>query len=1035
MNMYKPVGRRHYLLILFFFNLIAAALVVIYTLERNDTYRDNQLSLAKKSVIYLSSSINLYIDDLRKRIHLFTDLEQDLINRIANHPLDEVAHTLFENKISLHYPEHFAWTIASNAGTSLLESSDYLVGKGCRKDLRKFADNPSSNRVYIHSSPLQKRYHFDIMVPIEKTKRVFFISFNLSKLAKMLKQTQLPGHQMLLLMRDDQNLIEVTADGGFYTLRREPNHTIWQSIIGGNQISNKNKLRLSEDSMQHLEFKIPVPGTKWLLADLPKPSLYSSENKRLWQEAIVIFFTVILVSCLIIFLIKRRQDKLFLLRNEQELEEFINSSPVIMWMAKGPGHDIIYNDAWRKFNGSVEKKLKVRHYHQQLVHVEDQEEYLNIFIDSLQKHEAFEHEYRLLDKTQKYRWLKETAVPRFNDQNHYLGHTGVCADITERKQIEESNRILFNLLKYSFESLDDFLLKSMQAVTSITWLSLSDKGGIFLIDENQENPSLKLVCSHNLNPELQTLCARVPFGQCLCGLAAATKEIQFAKCVDDRHHNSFQSMQPHGHYNVPLKHGDHLLGVMVLYLPHGHHRQDYEVQFLQRVSHILGLGISKHNAESQVIKQAHYDPLTKLPNRYLLMHRFQQVYEETKNQHILSALIFIDLDHFKKINDSYGHLVGDKVLKQMAQRLNHVLKKDDMLSRQGGDEFVILLSSINTDRSKAINEINSLSEKLLASITKPLIIEEHSFMMSMSMGIALIPDDGRNVHEFLSHADAAMYQAKKRGRNTFAFYSPELQKKLDEKQQLEADLRLAIDQDQLIIYYQQQVNGSNEIIGTEALLRWNHPQLGLISPDIFIPIAEESGQILKIGTWVLNSSCKQFKTFNGFDSGGLLKHVAVNVSASQFHHSDFIQHIKQALLQSEIHPQQLTLELTESIMINNLNETVDKMLQIKKLGVGLSIDDFGTGYSSLSYLKNLPLDQLKIDKSFVDEVETDLHDRVIIETIISMAHHLSFDVIAEGVENIKQLSFLQQAGCSNFQGYLYSKPLPAEEFIALLIKA
>ncbi|BCG64101.1 MAG: hypothetical protein methR_P1867 [Methyloprofundus sp.] len=1018
--MKKQFAQHTHIYLVFFTSLIIASILAFNIDQRNQIYRDNQYLLAKKSVTGLSSSINLYIKGLRKQVYLLTDQEQTLINYLANNPSDIPAYKQLEDKIALHFPKHFSWTIASGNGQALLESFDYLVGLGCRRDIKKFTSDTNSNQIYVHTSPQQKPYHFDMMVPLGESKLIFFISFNLDDLTQLLKSAEVPGHHLLLMKQEEKNLIEVTAEGAFDSIVQDNNQLLWQAIADKPRIYKKNNLRLSQATLENLEFFMPVPGTKWLLADLPDKSFYNTQEKLHWFETLFIFIILTIISSLIIFFLKKRQDQFLLLSNEQKLKAFINSTPVMMWVSKAPKQSVIHNDAWLKFNKNI------------TIHAEDREPYDSAFKKGLDSHTPFAHEYRQLDKNQQYRWLRETAVPRFNEQHHYQGHTGICIDITEKKLSDEADKILFTVLKYSFESLDEFLDKSLQKIVSIPWLSLSNKAGIFLVDDDAETQRLKLVCSHNLDPKLQVLCAQVDFGHCLCGRAALLKTTQFADCVDERHDTHFPGMQAHGHYNIPLMHGQQLLGVMVLYLEHGHKQQTHEVQFLEHASQILGLGISKHQAELQVRKQAYFDPITNLPNRYLLMDKLQQAYIGAKQEQTKNALILIDLDYFKNINDSLGHMVGDQVLKQVSLRFLSVLRKQDFLARYSGDEFVIILKGLNHNKETTLNTISNTLKKLQDIIAEAFLINGVRIFIKMSMGIALIPDNGNNAHEILSHADAAMYQAKHSGRNTFIFFSEKLQEQANERRQLEEDLRHALELKQLTLFFQPQINELGLITGVEALIRWLHPRHGFVSPVTFIPIAEESGLILEIGRWVLQMACQQFNKFCAADTAGALTHIAVNVSAHQLHHPDFLQHVEQAISQSGLQAQQLTLEVTESMMVADTEDTIEKMHQLKQLGVCFSMDDFGTGYSSLSYLKRLPLAQLKIDKSFVDDIASDASDRVIVKTIISMAQHLNLRVIAEGVENDIQATYLKQAGCSHFQGYLYSKPVDADQLISLL---
>lgn len=433
-------------------------------------------------------------------------------------------------------------------------------------------------------------------------------------------------------------------------------------------------------------------------------------------------------------------------------------------------------------------------------------------------------------------------------------------------------------------------------------------------------------------------------------------------------------------------------------------------------------------AENRVQHQAYHDALTDLPNRVLLRDRLEQALAHSKRHGRHGALLFIDIDRFKTINDSLGHNVGDQLLIQAALRLRKLLREEDTVARIGGDEFVILLADMGNDAQATARRAQGVAEKVKRDLSEVFRIKDHELYITPSIGISLFPMGKEDADEVLKHGDTAMYQAKEAGRNTIRFFLPRMQSEADERLLMEKDLRNSIARNELLIHYQPQINSEGRICGAEGLLRWMHPEHGMIPPSKFIPVAEETGLILPIGEWVLATTCEMLKQWKESKLGEALRHVAVNVSPWQFRQPDFPAQIERILAQTGADPNLLGLELTEGVVIDNLADTVDKMASLKALGVKISIDDFGTGYSSLSYLKRLPLNILKIDKSFVDDVLKDESDASIVETIISMAKHMELDVIAEGVETVGQLEFLRQKGCNKYQGYYYCKPLPVDEF-------
>jgi diguanylate cyclase (GGDEF)-like protein len=395
------------------------------------------------------------------------------------------------------------------------------------------------------------------------------------------------------------------------------------------------------------------------------------------------------------------------------------------------------------------------------------------------------------------------------------------------------------------------------------------------------------------------------------------------------------------------------------------------------------------------------------------------------------AVLFIDLDHFKTINDTQGHAVGDMLLCEVARRLNSCVREGDTVARLGGDEFVVMLENLSGGANDAVAQASAAGEKILAALNQPYVLGTFSHHSTSSIGISLFRGREATVDDLLKRSDMAMYEAKMAGRNTLRFFDPAMQWALEARTALETDLREALGLNQFVVFYQIQVNAANRPIGTEALLRWSHPERGLVSPAQFIPMAEDTGLILSIGSWVLQTACAQIKAWETNPLACDLQ-LAVNVSAHQFRQPDFVAQVKRELEQSAAKADRLKLELTESAVLDDVDDTIAKMNALREIGVRFSMDDFGTGYSSLAYLTQLPLDQLKIDRSFVSTIETSRANAVIVQTIINMSMTLGMQVIAEGVETDGQCAFLEHAGCRAYQGFLFSKPVPLDRFEALL---
>jgi diguanylate cyclase (GGDEF)-like protein/PAS domain S-box-containing protein len=437
------------------------------------------------------------------------------------------------------------------------------------------------------------------------------------------------------------------------------------------------------------------------------------------------------------------------------------------------------------------------------------------------------------------------------------------------------------------------------------------------------------------------------------------------------------------------------------------------------------VAIEHRQLTDRLAYQALHDALTGLPNRLLLDQQLNRALDQAQRHNWLLAVLFIDLDRFKQINDTLGHPTGDLVLEQVSRRLEACLRRSDCLARMGGDEFTVVLIEL-TDSKDALR----VGRKLLGAFREPFRVDGYEFFLTASIGISLFPRDGGDAATLQRKADTAMYRAKAHGKNGLEFFAPEFGVAAQERLEIETALRRAMEHGELQLYYQPQAEPGGRLVGFEALLVWNHPKLGLTPPAQFIPVAEDSGMIVPIGSWALAEACRQASAWQG-DGCPKFK-VAVNVSATQFCRSDFVDTVAQALSHSKLDPATLELELTESVVMRDVEESARQMDRLRALGVSIAIDDFGTGYSSLSYLRRLPIDALKIDRSFLEEVEKDSNTIPLIQAIVTLAHGLGLSVVAEGVENQHQLEVLRAAGCDAFQGYLLGEPMPAVDAERLL---
>lgn len=440
-----------------------------------------------------------------------------------------------------------------------------------------------------------------------------------------------------------------------------------------------------------------------------------------------------------------------------------------------------------------------------------------------------------------------------------------------------------------------------------------------------------------------------------------------------------------------------------------------------QVVHVSRDVTERKKSEREIEKLAYFDPLTSLPNRLLFLDRLRQAIIQAARDGLMTGVLFLDLDRFKGVNDTLGHSIGDKLLMEAAGRLRGCIRKADTVARMGGDEFVVVLSSIAHE-----DDINAIAGKILQVMAEPVLLDGNEVYCTASIGIAISPRDGKEIDILLRNADTAMYQAKDKGRNTYQFFSQEMNIRVMERLTLETRLRHALERDELFLNYQPQIClETGAVTGVEALLRWRTSQNELIPPARFILLAEETGLIIPIGEWVLRTACRQFKRWQ---AAGLPSfRVAVNISARQIRQPDFVDCVANILMETRFDPHYLDIELTESSIMENPNESREVLMRLKGLGVGLSIDDFGTGYSSLSYLNNFPLDRIKIDRSFVKEITSHLDNAAIATAIIAMSHSLGLRVIAEGVETETQLEMLRAKSCHEVQGFLLGHPLAADD--------
>ncbi|MES0071328.1 EAL domain-containing protein [Mesorhizobium sp. LNJC394B00] len=632
------------------------------------------------------------------------------------------------------------------------------------------------------------------------------------------------------------------------------------------------------------------------------------------------------------------------------------------------------------------------------------------------------------------KWLSSTKVPLRNRQNEIFGLVGIAHDITARKQADVLRSGQAQILEMIATSapLEDVLDRLMRFVEAqlegiFGSVLLLDKDGIHL--------------RHGAAPGLAKAYTSAIDGAAIgpkvgsCGTAIYRREpVIVTDILQDPLWDDYRELAaPHGYrscWSTPiLSHRGVVLGAFAMYSMTVREPTHAETRLIEFTTHIAGIAIERKLAEDQIHFMANHDALTGLPNRALLEDRLSQAVLYAQRYNRWMTVVFIDLDNFKLVNDTFGHNAGDELLKTVASRLVGCVKATDTVVRLGGDEFVIVLF----DQTTNVDVVSETLQTIRDAIAEPVLVGEHRLRTTASIGIANYPKDGTSPDTLLANADAAMYRAKEFGRDNFQFYAPEFNSTAHEKFLLQEELRNALARSEFALHYQPQVDlRSGQVFAVEALVRWNHPTRGLVSPAMFIPTAEETGLIVPLGDWILHEACRQNKAWQRAGLSPVT--VCVNVSARQFREKNLIDRVVNALKESGLEARYLELEVTESLIMQDFELAVATMNGLQKLGVQISIDDFGTGYSSLSALKTFPVARLKIDKSFINDLATDENDQAVTGAVISLGQKLNLRVLAEGVETEDQVAFLRKNNCDEVQGNYFSKPLSPGDIGELIAK-
>jgi diguanylate cyclase (GGDEF)-like protein/PAS domain S-box-containing protein len=690
--------------------------------------------------------------------------------------------------------------------------------------------------------------------------------------------------------------------------------------------------------------------------------------------------------------IKRQQALAETLREgEQRFRSLLDQLPAGVFMTDAHGDCRYVNNRWHLLTGlTADQATDVAWTH--ALHPDDRDQVLQIWRQAIEQGLEFAADHRFQTSSGRVKWLNTRAVPLGDRAGRLAGYLGVSADIAALKKTEETLRASEARFRSYFELP---LIGIALTGADKRWWEVNDR--------------LCEILGYRRTQLLSMTWAELTHVDDL-----AMDVTQFERVINRR-------IEGYSMDKRFIRQDGALLyaSVSTRCVRRANGAVDYFVMVIQDIT-------ERKQAEEHIERLAHHDTLTGLPNRALLGDRLQQAVARAGREHTLAGMMLVDLDRFKLINDGLGHAVGDRLLREVAARLLKCVRQGDTISRQGGDEFAVLLPDLENDESAV-----RIAQRMLELVAEPYLLDSHELIVTCSVGISIYPRDGRAADVLLKNADIALYRAKDMGRNTYQFYLSGATMMSRERLTLEASLRYAVERQELEVYYQPKWDfHAGAITGAEALIRWNHPERGLLPPARFIAIAEDSGLVLPMGEWVLRDALQTIGELhqNGFP--GL--RIAVNLSGRQFRQANLAEMIQEALVKTGFDPACLELELTESILMHNNEENMAMLRALKTMGTRIAIDDFGTGYSSLSYLQQFPVDVLKIDRAFVMDLPTSASSAAIVDAIVTLAHGLGLEVVAEGVETPEQLAFLHAHGCDEGQGYYFGRPLPLAGFRALL---
>ncbi|MCK5360414.1 MAG: EAL domain-containing protein [Gammaproteobacteria bacterium] len=1082
----------YWLSLLLAFFVVVGLILTSAWLKYND-FTVYQSELSHSTAKGSASEISRFISDLERQLRGFTWDHANLLSDIVDDTTVLDHQIEFESLLENEFPETLNYSIATKTGWLLAQSDDIEIGELCKQDIRDFT---LSKENHLNFHPGSEGDHFDIMTSFKGEngkEMIFFISLVAEILSPILASHNLPDYQIFLVTNAMPGIIDISSEGtrqyishsrelskeelGRENSRIPVTGTSWQLVMIPDESIFNNKLReilwgsllslliaailgfiilrliinryntqkKGEQRYQQLftDIKVPMilidPSDGQIIdANTAAVTFYGYPLKKLKQHNISLINTTSYPevrkvmdeifeggknSCIfqhrlasgeirdvevwsgplhvkdkkILYAIihditGRTQAEKALLESESRFKTLTNLSPVGTFFTDEKGVCNYVNNEWVKISGQPESYWRNRTW-TEAVHEADREKIIADWARIVLKHGTFEVECRIQKPDGSVAWIlcRATAIKE-SDRGHDL-FIGATIDITDRKEIEHE----LQLMATTFETHDPILITDEKSRILKTNTAFSEASGYQEAELIGRTPST-FKSRHHDKEFFKNMWSTLTETGCWQG------EI-YNRAKTGHIHQDWVTITA-----IKDKRGD-IVNYIGLY---------HDIT-------------ERKEAEEQIRKLAFYDPLTSLPNRRLFLERLEDELDIARQENKHGALLFLDLDHFKNLNDSLGHPVGDALLVEVSRRLRGNRGEGETIARIGGDEFVILLPDIGDNDTSSAEFSERRAENVRVAITEPFYIHGHEYHISVSIGISLFPEKNQNSADILKRADTAMYRAKQDGRNSVCFFEQEMQISADKRLAIEKDLRHAIRQNELFLVYQPMIDWEGSIVGAEVLLRWQHDKHGLIPPGDFIPIAEDTGLIFDISQWVLTTACSQMRDWMDKDMAlaEQLQCISINLSPKEFNQNGFEEKVLAIAQKYDIDPHRIEFEITERLIISNLEYTIEKMLKMKQHGFRFSVDDFGTGYSSLAYLKDLPINRLKIDRSFIRDITEDRNDATIVETIISMAHHLGLEVVAEGVETQEQHFFLSQHACDIFQGYYFSKAVKASKFIML----